>query len=66
MRNFKVLLLLLFLSACAIQQSNSSSKLETKPVASFSEKYIGTELNNSLQWLGIPYAQPPDGSVRCV
>ena len=64
MRNFKVLLLLLFLSACAIQQSNSSSKFETKPVASFSEKYIGTELNNSLQWLGIPYAQPPEGSLR--
>jgi para-nitrobenzyl esterase len=63
MRNFKVLFLILFLSACAIQQSNSS-KLETKQIASFSEKYIGNELNNSLQWLGIPYAQPPEGSLR--
>ena len=64
MKKISFLLLIILLSACAIDSTKKENFEETKLISSFSDKYIGIELNNSYQWLGIPYAEPPQGSLR--
>ena len=63
MKNSLVVLLVLYFTACALQTNDKSSEKE-KFAFSFSEKYIGLEKNRTFQWLGIPYAQAPVGSLR--
>ena len=36
---------------------------ETKLISSISDKYVGIELKNSYQWLGIPYAEHSSRAV---
>ena len=64
MKKISFLFLTIFLSACAIDTTKKENLEETKLISSFSDKYVGIELNNSYQWLGIPYAEPPQGSLR--
>jgi para-nitrobenzyl esterase len=64
MKKISFLFLVILLSACAIDATKKENFEETKLISSFSDKYIGIELNNSYQWLGIPYAEPPQGSLR--
>ena len=64
MKNSLVVLLVLYFTACALQTNDKSSEKSEKFAFSFSEKYIGLEKNRTFQWLGIPYAQAPMGSLR--
>ncbi len=64
MKNSLVVLLVLFFTACALQTNEKSSEKSEKFAFSFSEKFIGLEKNRTFQWLGIPYAQAPMGSLR--
>ena len=64
MKKISFLLLTIFISACAIDATKKENFEETKLISSISDKYVGIELNNSYQWLGIPYAEPPQGSLR--
>ena len=64
MKKISFLLLTIFISACAIDATKKENFEETKLTSSISDKYVGIELNNSYQWLGIPYAEPPQGSLR--
>ena len=64
MKNSLVVLLVLYFTACALQTNDKSSEKSEKFAFSFSEKYIGLEKNRTFQWLGIPYAQAPVGSLR--
>ena len=64
MKNSLVVLLVLCFTACALQTNDKSSEKNEKFAFSFSEKYIGLEKNRTFQWLGIPYAQAPVGSLR--
>ena len=64
MKNSLVVLLVLFFTACALQTNEKSSEKSEKFAFSFSEKFIGLEKNRTFQWLGIPYAQAPLGSLR--
>ena len=64
MKKISFLFLSILLSACAIDATKKEYFEETKLISSISEKYVGIELNNSYQWLGIPYAEPPQGSLR--
>ena len=64
MKNSLVVLLVLYFTACALQTNDRSSEKSEKFAFSFSEKYIGLEKNRTFQWLGIPYAQAPMGSLR--
>ncbi len=64
MKKISFLFLVVFISACAIDATKKENFEETKLISSISDKYVGIELNNSYQWLGIPYAEPPLGSLR--
>lgn len=64
MKNSLVVLLVLYFTACALQTNDKPSEKSEKFAFSFSEKYIGLEKNRTFQWLGIPYAQAPVGSLR--
>ena len=64
MKKISFLFLIILISACAIDATKKENSEETKLISSISEKYVGIELNNSYQWLGIPYAEPPIGSLR--
>ena len=64
MKNSLVVLLVLYFTACALQTNDKSSEKSEKFAFSFSEKYIGLEKKRTFQWLGIPYAQAPMGSLR--
>ena len=64
MKKISFLFLTIFLSACVIDATKKENLEETKLISSFSDKYVGIELSNSYQWLGIPYAEPPQGSLR--
>ena len=64
MKNSLVVLLVLYFTACALQTNDRSSEKSEKFAFSFSEKYIGLEKNRTFQWLGIPYAEAPVGSLR--
>ena len=64
MKKISFLFLIILLSACAIDATKKENFEESKLISSFSDKYVGIELNNSYQWLGIPYAEPPQGSLR--
>ena len=64
MKKISFLFLIILLSACAIDATKKENFEETKLFSSISGKYVGIELNNSYQWLGIPYAEPPQGSLR--
>ncbi len=64
MKNSLVVLLVLYFTACALQTNDKPSEKSEKFAFSFSEKYIGLEKNRTFQWLGIPYAQAPMGSLR--
>tara|TARA_B100000614_G_C14543593_1_gene491225 strand:- start:493 stop:2295 length:1803 start_codon:yes stop_codon:yes gene_type:complete len=63
MKKFSLFLFVL-VSACAMETSKRSNSIETNFISSLSDAYVGIELNNSYQWLGIPYAEPPQGSLR--
>ncbi len=64
MKKISFLFLTILISACAIDVTKKENFDETKYISSISEKYVGLETNNSYQWLGIPYAEPPQGSLR--
>ena len=64
MKKISLLFLTILISACAIDATKKENFKETKLISSISDKYVGIELNNSYQWLGIPYAEPPKGSLR--
>ena len=64
MKKISLLFLTILISACAIDATKKDNFKETKLISSISDKYVGIELNNSYQWLGIPYAEPPQGSLR--
>ena len=64
MKKISFLFLSILFSACAIDATKKKNFEESKLISSISEKYVGIELNNSYQWLGIPYAEPPQGSLR--
>ena len=64
MKNILIFFSVLIISSCAIQSSKTSNPEKINSIFSFSEKYVGLEQNNTYQWLGIPYAQPPVGSLR--
>ncbi len=64
MKKISLLFIIILISACAIDATKKENLEETKLISSFSDKYIGIELKNSYQWLGIPYAEPPQGSLR--
>lgn len=64
MKKISFLFLIILISACAIDATKKENSEKTKLISSISEKYVGIELNNSYQWLGIQYAEPPIGSLR--
>ena len=64
MKKISFLFFTIFISACAIDATKKENFEETKLISSISGKYVGIELNNSHQWLGIPYAEPPEGGLR--
>ena len=64
MKKISFLFITILISACAIDATKKKNLEETKLISSISDKYVGIELKNSYQWLGIPYAEPPQGSLR--
>ncbi len=64
MKKISFLFITILISACAIDATKKENLVETKLISSISDKYVGIELKNSYQWLGIPYAEPPQGSLR--
>ena len=64
MKKISFLFITILISACAIDATKKENLEETKLISSISDKYVGIELKNSYQWLGIPYAEPPQGSLR--
>ena len=64
MKNILIFFSVLIISSCAIQSSKTINPEKINSTFSFSEKYEGLEQNNTYQWLGIPYAQAPVGSLR--
>ena len=64
MKNILIFFSALIISSCAIQSSKTINPEKINSIFSFSEKYVGLEQNNTYQWLGIPYAQAPVGSLR--
>ena len=64
MKKISFLFIIILISACAIDATKKENLDETKLISSISGKYVGIELKNSYQWLGIPYAEPPQGSLR--
>ena len=64
MKKISFLLMTIIISACAIDATKKENFEETKLISSISDKFVGIELKNSYQWLGIPYAEPPQGSLR--
>ena len=59
MKKISFLFITILISACAIDATKKDNLVETKLISSISDKYVGVEINNSYQWRGIPYAQPP-------
>lgn len=64
MKNILIFFSVLIISSCAMQSSKTINPEKINSIFSFSEKYAGLEQNNTYQWLGIPYAQAPVGSLR--
>ncbi len=64
MKKISILFITILISACAIDATKKENLEETKLISSISDKYVGIELKNSYKWLGIPYAEPPQGSLR--
>ena len=66
MKRILLISLILIISSCAMEVGKLKKDEEkVKTVPSFSGKFLGFEYNNRTNaWLGIPYAEPPVGSLR--
>ena len=64
MKKISIFVFMILVSSCAVDSTKKQNYEEKKLISSISDKYVGIQQNNSYQWLGIPYAEPPQGSLR--